>query len=51
MIKNIYIGDRVKTICSECGEEIVSINHRCNVFKKCSQLNKTGGNEQNKVHK
>lgn len=42
MIKNIYIGDRVKTICSECEKEIKTINHRCNFGGgRIKKLNKT----------
>ena len=33
-MKNIIIDGKVKTICEKCGEEIKSINHKCNIFRK-----------------
>jgi len=32
--KIVYTTDGVITICSECGEEIKSILHKCNPFKQ-----------------
>jgi len=33
-MKTEIIDGRVRTTCSECGEAIMSINHKCNPFKK-----------------
>ena len=32
-IKIIYTTNGIKVVCKECGEEIKSINHKCNIFK------------------
>ncbi len=39
-MKNIIIDGEVKTICEECGEEILSLNHRCNIFHKKQEIKK-----------
>jgi len=44
-MKNIIIDGKVKTICEECGEEIKSINHKCNIFHKRNNW------ELGKIHK
>ena len=33
-MKNIIREGKVKTICEKCGEEITSLNHKCNIFHK-----------------
>ena len=33
-IKIIHTTNGVINICTECEEEIMSINHKCNIFNK-----------------